>query len=671
MIYSTSESNKFITIGGKVRKAKTNPDDKFAEKDIWNHQQNPNEYTPEECLQFIKTFNLAISDVSTTPEPTINNVPVDNINICFVGGVSTGKSTILNAIFCEELTQCKIKRTTMVPTIYIENENDSPNLDIPEHIFSTISKKNKEIIEKTESGSLTTESDYDELIFNVGKLDINILPDSYVNVYDIPGLNDARTKDIYYKYLEKNFIKFNLLIFIVDIHSGLNTSDENDILTFIVNHTKKQLCDNNKKIYTLVVVNKADDMQLVEDSANDELELTGELSEMMEQVKKTITREFSDNEISNHLVGIIPLCAIDSYLYRMVKKHGNDFKLSPEQILKIGINENGKKFSTLKPATQEAKVKAILNDADFIETMITLSGFGHFEKLLHSFLDNGNTGTCIRVNNLLFELNKLPTILDSIKHFNHQPSLLKEKFEQYFKILNMIKKIDVGIYDDLYITTYSDTETSLVNIIENYAVLTDAINYYDNFKNTILIPYYSEICNYENHYPKYLQEFIVKRIQNTFENEVLTISKILDNIFICSKVNILNKDTINTLLTSIMNNVHNYECLSMQYYNFEQDEELISFVKLATDLGFNMSKFIRFIILVRINIGLFNDTDRIQKQMLYLSFGEIPIYTRLVIVNSKNAHRFEITDFLEGLSSEIINRDCHKLDLFYLENYSK
>jgi hypothetical protein len=171
-------------------------------------------------------------------------------------------------------------------------------------------------------------------------------------------------------------------------------------------------------------------------------------------------------------------------------------------------------------------VKAILNDADFIETMITLSGFGHFEKLLHSFLHNGNTGTCIRVNNLLFELNKLPTILDSIKHFNHQPSLLKEKFEQYFKILNMIKKIDVGIYDDLYITTYSDTETSLVNIIENYGVLTDAINYYDNFKNTILIPYYSEICNYENHYPKYLQEFIVKRIQNRFENEVLTISKI-------------------------------------------------------------------------------------------------------------------------------------------------
>ena len=85
----------------------------------------------------------------TIPESTLHApesiLPVDNINLCFVGGVSTGKSTILNAIFCEELTQCKIKRTTMVPTVYVENANDAPNLDNPEHIFSKIAQKNKEI----------------------------------------------------------------------------------------------------------------------------------------------------------------------------------------------------------------------------------------------------------------------------------------------------------------------------------------------------------------------------------------------------------------------------------------------------------------------------------------------------------------------------------------------
>jgi hypothetical protein len=35
-------------------------------------------------------------------------LPTDDITISFIGGVSTGKSTILNTIFCEQLTQCKI-----------------------------------------------------------------------------------------------------------------------------------------------------------------------------------------------------------------------------------------------------------------------------------------------------------------------------------------------------------------------------------------------------------------------------------------------------------------------------------------------------------------------------------------------------------------------------------
>ena len=45
-----------------------------------------------------------------------------NTKLCLVGSVSAGKSTFLNSVFCKKLTQCKIKRTTMVPTRYIENE---------------------------------------------------------------------------------------------------------------------------------------------------------------------------------------------------------------------------------------------------------------------------------------------------------------------------------------------------------------------------------------------------------------------------------------------------------------------------------------------------------------------------------------------------------------------
>ena len=138
------------------------------EEDLFSNHLNKNSLNEE--TDDSDNENLAYSVV---PEPP--TVPIDNINLCFVGGVSTGKSTILNAIFCEELTQCKIKRTTMVPTIYIENENDAPNITAPELIFTTISDKNKEIIEKTETGKNLNKKEYDELKFNVGKLDINIL----------------------------------------------------------------------------------------------------------------------------------------------------------------------------------------------------------------------------------------------------------------------------------------------------------------------------------------------------------------------------------------------------------------------------------------------------------------------------------------------------------------
>lgn len=593
--------------------------------------------------------------------------PIDNINICFVGGVSTGKSTILNAIFCEELTQCKIKRTTMVPTVYVENENGSDNLDDTEDIFKIISEKNKEIIDKTEAGNSIDESDYNELIFNVGKLDINILPDSFVNVYDIPGLNDARTKNIYYKYLEENFIKFNLLIFIVDIHSGLNTSDENDILNFIVTHTKEQLIKNNKKIYTLVVVNKADDMQLVEDSANDELELTGELNEMMDQVKKTISREFVENEITNHLVGIIPLCAIDSYLYRMVKKHGNNFKLSPEQILKIGINENGKKFSTLKPSTQEEKVKAILNDAEFIKTMITLSGFGHFENLLHSFLDNNDTGKCIRINNLLFEQRKLPALLESINNYETNSLKLKEAFESHFKILNIIKEIDYNVYYDIYVTIYVEIDTTLIDIIDKLTSLSDAIIYYDEFKSNILMNYFADMIDTDI-YSSSVQEFVVKKITHLFRNENLSMPLILNNIMICSKVGILNKPILESMFTSIIENIYGYECL-YSYDSLDTDEEFISLLESVKHLQVNTMYIIRFILLARIHVSLYSKPEMIQKQMIYLSWGEVPIYSRLININA--GYRFDNKHFLEGINPSILSQTCHRLDLYYLTNFSK
>jgi len=640
-----------------------------------NHEQSSEMSSAKKLVKTaIQSSEMSTTKASLLPVDTTKPslLPVDNINLCFVGGVSTGKSTILNAIFCEQLTQCKIKRTTMVPTVYIENENDATNLDKPEHIFDQIAKKNQEIIEKTETGAQVSEEEYAEIQFNVGKLDINILPDSYVNVYDIPGLNDARTKSVYYKYLQKNFFRFNLVVFIVDIHSGLNTSDEADILNFIADHTKLQLNSNNKKIYTLVVVNKADDMQLVPESADDELEITGELGEMFDQVENTVTEAFRLRNIADHLVGIIPLCAIDSYLYRMTQKHGSDFKLSPEQILKIGINENGKKFSTLKPKTQETRVREILNDKEFVSTMIKLSGFGHFEKLLHSFLSQNNTGKQIRIDNLLYELRKYTPLQEFTAKRLEELDLVAYLLDKYFQIFRAIEKIDA----DIGVALIADAMHSIVDTIQKYIQTTlsapipiskveSTVLYYDTFRDKILTPYFKA----EKAYPKFICDLVVNKLDDILNTSQLSPFIINRAVGVCALMGILTTAILEKLNAAVVGNVNRFSAFIHNFVDMKRDnDEYLLYIKECSKFGVDTTLFLRFVVLSRLCYkSYYSDKQLFQKLMIYKKHGEIPVYTYLQHITSKIANPSPEW-FLYDVNEHITEQEAHQLDVYYLEH---
>ena len=616
---------------------------------------------------------------------TVNiDIPTDNVNLCFVGGVSTGKSTVLNSVFCEELTQCKIKRTTMWPTVYVENDFVQ---DIStEEIYKIITEKNKEIIEKTESGQKLDSGDYKELVFNVGKLDINILEDSYVNVYDIPGLNDARTKHIYYDYLENNFHKFNLVVFLVDIQSGLNTSDEMDMLRFIINNTKDQFKRNQRHIYTLVIVNKADDMQTEEDS--DKLEITGELKEMFEQVENTVHTEFENNGLKNAVIGVIPLCARDSYLYRMVKKHGNKFKLSPEQILKIGVNENGKKFSTLKPATQEARVNDILKDEGFVNTMIKLSGFSRLESILHQFLKDNNKGSKLRIDNLMYELKKLPKLYDFTADqiwFNLKE--LTVLFTQYYKIYGIISLIDKAEYD---VITMSFT-TEFLHILQAKVktwrgTVNELIDCYDNVNTKIIKPYLTLNTTI---YPDFLTHRVLALISEEL-NSVLTIDVIIKQLHILERINMFEKITIETMFSKIISNIRENKSITFEKccydkkdcydkekccYDKEKDcydkekycyDELIAFLEKCSEKDVDLSELLRFLIMNQLHC--INNNSLFIKKMLYRRYGEI-IISEYILREFDNASALApFTKFVKGLSASDLTSAEHKLDIYYL-NY--
>lgn len=592
------------------------------------------------------------------------SVPKNNINLCFVGGVSTGKSTILNAIFCEELTQCKIKRTTMVPTIYVENE---VAVEDPASIYKKIADKNKEIIEFTESGQKLDNNSYNELIFNVGKLDINIMPSTFVNVYDIPGLNDARTKDVYYNYLNDHFHKFNLIVLLVDIHSGLNTSDEIDIVNFVSTRIAEQLEKNQRKIYTLVVVNKADDMQLA-DPGSSKLVLTGELSEMYEQTEKTINDIYKQKGVSDQLVGILPLCAIDAYLYRMVKKYGADYKLTPEQILKIGINENGKRFSTLKPATQEAKVRTILSDESFVDTMIQLSGFRQFEHILHDFLCNNDTSKHMCIDNLLFELRGWAP-LSHTQFIGTDGWFVMDLFESAVmsrvNLYNKIKPIDEGTFmlhmDSLYDELLMYMQQRFQQIYKNTPNAQCKKNY-DYFEQNIFAKYFAHINS--TGYPSYFTDMMMEKIMHQFSYTRLNINDIVEQFALCVSIGVFEQNSCEKLLYAIINNIHG--CSTIDDSQTVYSNALLHLIKhLQTENVQNLMKFVKFILINRFHNNSWTGVDRLNIYLSYKNHGEVALSSYMyAICNIQHAISHNHMAVIDWQPDEGLDN----LDLFYLKN---
>jgi len=585
------------------------------------------------------------------------SIPLDNINISFIGTVSTGKSTLLNTIFLEKITQCNIKRATMVPNIFIENNYNDISY---ENIYEKIEKTNFELIQNSENGLINNEN-YNELIFNVGKLDINIVDDVLVNVYDIPGLNDIRTKKLYYEYLKTNFYKFNLIIFIVDINSGLNTSDESDILKFIIENTIKHLEANNKKIYTMVIVNKADNMQLNE---NDRLILSGELLDMFEQVEKTINLEFEKNNLQEHLIDIIPLCGIDAYLYRMIKKFGRNYILTLEDILKIGINEMGKKFCKLSFDEQKSKVYDILGDSEFIETMIKLSGFGNFNNKLSNFLNKNSK--IIRIDNLLFELKNYDDINNFYDlYYTIYPDDFNKLIKKHFIIYNMIKNIDESIYENKIQNILKRLFNSLQEKFKRYKYndISTLIEKYSKLEENILKEYFQDFYDPSIH-AKILKNYIYDLIIEKYTTgSIIKITDIMKDFEIINLIDIYTKENIARLIdVIIINNELIYK------YNNEYDEnDLIEIFDNLETLRVNLEEFLRYINLHRIRDNLIEQNHDLLfiKKMLYNKYNEIPLETILGLMIDIN--KVDAKTIIQGLKDIVLINCDVNIDIYYLK----
>ena len=586
-----------------------------------------------------------------------DHIPIDNVNICILGCVSAGKSTILNAMFCQDFSESKIKRTTMMPTAFVETRNAKISQSQPV-ISQHISDINKQIIEMTEKGQALNLAQFgNHMIFNVDKLDIKISKDFNVSIFDIPGLNDARTKEQYFNYLRNNFYLFNIVIFVVNIESGLNTSDEMDILNLIAEHISAQ-SKLEKNIKMLTIANKADEMQLNEKNGFPEI-VSEELKEMYNQINLTISYVFKKKHIESHLIGTVPICGVDAHLFRMVKSLGSKYNLTPSQIQRIGTSEMGTRFRSKTPQEQKNIVNKVLSDQSFIDEMIKLSGFERIDQLLSECMKN--SASSMALSNIYQHLVNLPTVsiysiietltpilttyakiqrIDNNDYHKKMQELVKLIHSQLLDEINKHTDIIViiNIYDELY--NKIANKSNIIDIGspngwgESISIFVTGKTSTITFKS-MMEPFH----NFEK-FPHYLIERILHLVCNEFNNNRIPVKK-LEYFLNIEQVSVLSNEVVELILDKILTNPNN-----VNTFIFDESinvdtlfDESINFdifnvfekIKGAS----NFIKFLRFLIRNKIHSTSSNCTENLMRLMLYKRWGEIPIQEYLMLKLSR------------------------------------
>jgi GTPase SAR1 family protein len=255
----------------------------------------------------------------------------ENIKLAIFGPVSAGKTTFNNALMSNKCSGMARKKLTMLPQIY-QIVNDDEQIDTIEEIYQKNKSSNETILKLREDGTFDQEQHFTELIHNIHPIpDFIQLPDinATYSILDMPGLNCAGDT-LYYDYVQKISATIDIYLIVFDINSGLNTTDEINILKFLV----AQIQQNNHG-YLHILINKCDNITINGDNITlaDE-----ELDELYKRIIEAINKYCAP---IHDKVSISPLCSQKLYIYRSVK---NDITTIEEAHLNdIILDELGKK----------------------------------------------------------------------------------------------------------------------------------------------------------------------------------------------------------------------------------------------------------------------------------------------------------------------------------------
>lgn len=517
---------------------------------------------------------------------------IENINIAILGPVSAGKSTFFNALCSNTCSDMKRKKTTMLPQIYNTTDDDY-KVDSIDVIYNKNKISNEEILIKRESNKFNHSVDFKEINHTIKTIPDFIHFDNNNTSYsilDMPGLNDGGNS-LYYDYIKQNSHKIDIYILVFDINSGLNTTDEVNIINMVVEEIIK-----NKNGYIHVIINKCDEITFNKNKIILEDE---ELNELYERSLTTI-----QNLCSKVSYSVSPLCSSKLYIFRSVKNNIDD--IDESQLDTLIKEQCGKlELKKLKDIKMKKKfISGLLNKSknNMYDDWMTSTGYNKFKESINMIIKNNydiiiykhieydlsllhslHTYSINVSDNIDDITEKLKVMVDRISNLKKsKPQIIISKIDEINQIISTYIKNGVNTYSGSTIEncdSYLVKISKIFNMISAYFIDSNSIKFlsesqkiiedkkYELLKDQFIKSFNNDIYNLLIAKKKLTKDIICLSIRNTLKIDINQFNKML--------LNLQDEDT--NILIDIF--IETYQTNKMNFDNFKTSFENILKIK--------------------------------------------------------------------------------------------
>ncbi len=566
----------------------------------------------------------------------------ENIHIAILGPVSAGKSTLFNALCSNTCSDMKRRKTTMLPQIY-EITTEKGKIDSIDYIYNKNKESNEKVLQLRENGQFNVQRDFVELIHKISPISEFItLPDKKAtySILDMPGLN-CGGDTIYFDYIRNKSKDIDIYLLVFDINSGLNTTDEINIIQLVVQEIKK-----NSNGYIHFLINKCDEISF---DSNNKVNLGDEeLDELYERCVSAINKQCAD--IIDR-ISFGPICSSKLYVYRGVK---NDIVNIDENHLDNIIKEECGKTELKKLTDTKMKRKFISGllqqREDMYKGWMDETGYNYFMTNISSNISKNYKDIvyyhinkeiekvaqeqCTSIDAIIEKITRINARIDNVKKVTKN-KLVPAYVMKNLDIIN--QKLDKYIISG--VDSYSGSNLDIVN-----SFISKIVNYFTVLTNIYSSnPLQESKQALENKRNKLLENSLIEKFTFEVFEELYNKNLITEDIIKKSCVNSfkINIDMFNSIIKE-MSKIKNVP------------DKLINTVIL---------EYIIYIKTLKFDFGIFQTS---LKTILDFKSKEVQLISNIIKIYFNNNMDFIVVNYWNNLNYSTINLSSTETKYIYL-----